>query len=127
MLAAGKADYAKGALFEASSSLYSSATLALQYVHQQNPIRFWIKQPLRAESGQGILHYAHGRSLDGTQLYQKHSFSLVPNARAIHFGLRHDRAIGAGKIAVELLHVSNRGHISGHQYSQISAAYWLDW
>ena len=127
MIAAGKPDYEEGAMFTASGSLYSSAALTLQYANQDHRTRLRIEQPLRAETGQGVLHYAYGRTTDGTPQYRKHAFSLVPNGRALHVGLRHDRTIGAGRFAVELLHIIDQGHVRGNQRSQISTAVQLHW
>ena len=127
MIAAGKPDYEEGAMFTASGSLYSSAALTLQYANQDHRTRLRIEQPLRAETGQGVLHYAYGRTTDGTPQYRKHAFSLVPNGRALHVGLRHDRTLGAGRFAVELLHIIDQGHVRGNQRSQISTAVQLHW
>ncbi len=127
MFAAGKTDHEEGALFETSGSLYSSASLALQYAKDDSRTRFHIEQPLRAETGYGTLHYAYARTLDGTHLYRKHQFSLVPVARAIHLGVRHDRKVAHGQFAVELLHILNHGHVSGASYSQVNLAWQLAW
>ncbi len=127
MVAVGKANYAEGALFEASGSLLSSAVLALGHVDDKHRTRFQIEQPLRAESGEGVLHYAYGRTTDGTPLYRQHSFSLVPDARAFHISLGHEHTIGEGRLTVQLLQVLNRDHVRGQHHSRIAAGYQLNW
>ena len=128
LLAAGRPDYPRGALFKAGGSLYSSASIALERRERGSLTRLSLSQPLRAETGNGVLRYPVGRTRQGDWLYASHRFSLAPAARELRFGLRHHRPLPlGGKFALELAHALNAGHIAGRRRAQASMSYYLNW
>ena len=128
LLAAGRPDYPRGALFKAGGSLYSSASIALERRERGSLTRLSLSQPLRAETGSGVLRYPVGRTRQGDWLYASHRFSLAPAARELRFGLRHHRPLPlGGKFALELAHAHNAGHIAGRRRAQASMSYHLNW
>ena len=128
LLAAGRPDYPRGALFKASGSLYSSASIAIERRGRGSLTRLSLSQPLRAETGAGVLRYPVGRTRQGDWLYASHRFSLAPAARELRFGLRHQGHLPlGGKFALELAHALNAGHIAGRQRAQASLSYHLSW
>ena len=128
LLAAGRPDYPRGALFKAGGSLYSSAAIAIERRKRGSLTRLSLSQPLRAETGAGVLRYPVGRTRQGDWLYASHRFSLAPAARELRFGLRHHRPLPlGGKFALELAHALNAGHIAGRRRAQASMSYHLSW
>ena len=128
LLAAGRPDYPRGALFKAGGSLYSSASIAIERRVRGSLTRLSLSQPLRAETGAGVLRYPVGRTRQGDWLYASHRFSLAPAARELRFGLRHHRPLPlGGKLALELAHALNAGHIAGRRRAQASLNYHLSW
>ena len=128
LLAAGRPDYPRGALFKAGGSLYSSASIALERRGRGSLTHLSLSQPLRAETGAGVLRYPIGRTRQGDWLYASHRFSLAPGARELRFGLRHHRPLPlGGKLALELAHALNAGHIAGRRRAQASLSYHLSW
>ena len=128
LLAAGRPDYPRGALFKAGGSLYSSASIALERRARGSLTRLSLSQPLRAETGAGVLRYPIGRTRQGDWLYASHRFSLAPTARELRFGLRHHRPLPlGGKLALELAHALNAGHIAGRRRVQAGMSYHLSW
>ena len=128
LLAAGRPDYPRGAMFNATGSLYSAASLALEHRGRGSLTRLSLSQPLRAETGAGVLRYPVGRTRQGDWLYASHRFSLAPGARELRFGLRHHRPLPlGGKFALELAHAHNAGHIAGRRRAQASMSYHLNW
>ena len=127
LLAAGYPDYENGAMFAASGSLYSSASLSLEQQDELSQTRLTIEQPLRAESGTGTLRYATGRNKQGEWQYARTRFSLVPETREIRLRLRHDRSLGAGKLAVEATYAHNAGHVAGRSHTHLGLGYHLQW
>ena len=128
LLAAGRPDYPRGALFKAGGSLYSSASIALERRGRGSLTRLSLSQPLRAETGTGVLRYPIGRTRQGDWLYASHRFSLAPTARELRFGLRHHRPLPlGGNFALELAHALNAGHIAGRRRVQAGMSYHLNW
>ena len=128
LLAAGRPDYPRGTLFKAGGSLYSSASIALERRGRGSLTRLSLSQPLRAETGTGVLRYPIGRTRQGDWLYASHRFSLAPTARELRFGLRHHRPLPlGGNFALELAHAFNAGHIAGRRRVQASMSYHLSW
>ena len=128
LLAAGRPDYPRGAMFKAGGSLYSSASIALERRANESLIRLSLSQPLRAETGAGVLRYPVGRTRQGDWLYASHRFSLAPAARELRFGLRHHRPLPlGGKLALELAQSLNAGHIAGRRRAHASMSYHLSW
>ena len=128
LLAAGRPDYPRGALFKAGGSVYSSASIALERRGRGSLTRLSLSQPLRAETGSGVLRYPVGRTRQGDWLYASHRFSLAPTARELRFGLRHHRPLPlGGKLALELAHALNAGHIAGRRRIQAGMSYHLNW
>ena len=127
LLAAGRPDYPRGALFKAGGSLYSSASIALERRARGSLTRLSLSQPLRAETGAGVLSYPIGRTRQGDWLYASHRFSLVPAARELRFGLRHHRPLFKGQLALELSYAHNADHIPGQHRAQAGLGYRLSW
>ena len=128
LLAAGRPDYPRGALFKAGGSLYSSASIAIERRARGSLTRLSLSQPLRAETGAGVLRYPVGRTRQGDWLYASHRFSLTPTARELRFGLRHHRPLPlGGKLALELAQSLNAGHIAGRRLAHASMSYHLNW
>ena len=128
LLAAGRPDYPRGALFKAGGSVYSSASIALERRGRGSLTRLSLSQPLRAETGNGVLRYPIGRTRQGDWLYASHRFSLAPASRELRFGLRHHRPLPfGGNFALELAHALNAGHIAGRRRVQAGMSYHLSW
>ena len=127
LLAAGQPDYARGAMFNATGSLYSAASLALEHRGSATRTRLSIGQPLRAESGRGTLRYAVGRDREGNWRYEQLRFALRPETREVRFQLRHDRPLFKGQLALELSYAHNADHIPGQHRAQAGLGYRLNW
>ena len=127
LLAAGQPDYARGAMFNATGSLYSAASLALEHRGPATRTRLSIGQPLRAESGRGTLRYAVGRDRAGNWRYEQARFALRPETREMRFQLRHDRPLFKGQLAIELSYAHNADHIPGQHRAQAGLGYRLNW
>jgi len=127
LLAAGQPDYARGAMFNATGSLYSAATLALEHRGSETRTRLSIGQPLRAESGRGTLRYAVGRDRVGNWRYEQLRFALRPETRELRFQLRHDRPLFKGQLALELSYAHNADHVPGQHRAQAGLGYRLSW
>ena len=127
LVAAGQPDYARGAMFNATGSLYSAASLALEHRGSATRTRLSIGQPLRAESGRGTLRYAVGRDREGNWRYEQARFSLRPETREARFQLRHDRPLFKGQLAIELSYSHNAGHIPGQHRAQAGIGYHRAW
>ena len=127
LLAAGQPDYARGAMFNATGSLYSAASLALEHREAETRTRLSIGQPLRAESGRGTLRYAVGRDRAGNWRYEQLRFALRPETREARFQLRHDRPLFKGQLALELSYAHNADHVPGQHRAQAGLGYRLSW
>ena len=127
LLAAGQPDYARGAMFNATGSLYSAASLALEHRGSATRTRLSIGQPLRAESGRGTLRYAVGRDRAGNWRYEEARFALRPETREVRFQLRHDRPLFQGQLAIELSYAHNADHVLGQHRTQAGLGYRLSW
>ena len=127
LVAAGQPDYARGAMFNATGSLYSAASLALEHRGAATRTRLSIGQPLRAESGRGTLRYAAGRDRAGNWRYEEARFALRPETRELRFQLRHDRPLFKGQLAIELSYAHNADHVPGQHRAQAGLGYRLSW
>ena len=127
LVAAGQPDYARGAMFNATGSLYSAASLALEHRGSATRTRLSIGQPLRAESGRGTLRYAVGRDRAGNWRYEEARFALRPETRELRFQLRHDRPLFKGQLAVELSYAHNADHVPGQHRAQAGLGYRRAW
>ena len=127
LLAAGQPDYARGAMFNATGSLYSAASLALEHRGSATRTRLSVGQPLRAESGRGTLRYAVGRDRAGNWRYEQLRFALRPETRELRFQLRHDRPLFKGQLALELSYAHNADHVPGQHRAQAGLGYRLSW
>ena len=127
LVAAGQPDYARGAMFNATGSLYSAASLALEHRGSATRTRLSIGQPLRAESGRGTLRYAVGRDRAGNWRYEEARFALRPETRELRFQLRHDRPLFKGQLAIELSYAHNADHVPGQHRAQAGLGYRLSW
>ena len=127
LLAAGQPDYARGAMFNATGSLYSAASLALEHRGAATRTRLSIGQPLRAESGRGTLRYAVGRDRAGNWRYEEARFALRPETREVRFQLRHDRPLFKGQLAIELSYAHNADHVPGQHRAQAGLGYRRAW
>ena len=127
LVAAGQPDYARGAMFNATGSLYSAASLALEHRGSATRTRLSIGQPLRAESGRGTLRYAVGRDRAGNWRYEEARFALRPETREVRFQLRHDRPLFKGQLAIELSYAHNADHVPGQHRAQAGLGYRRAW
>ena len=127
LLAAGQPDYARGAMFNATGSLYSAASLALEHRGLETRTRLSIGQPLRAESGRGTLRYAVGRDRAGNWRHEQLRFALRPETREVRFQLRHDRPLFKGQLALELSYSHNADHVPGQHRAQAGLGYRRAW
>ena len=127
LLAAGQPEYARGAMFNATGSLYSAASLALEHRGSATRTRLSLGQPLRAESGRGTLRYAVGRDRAGNWRYEEARFALRPETRELRFQLRHDRPLFQGQLAIELSYAHNADHVPGQHRAQAGLGYRLSW
>ena len=127
LVAAGQPEYARGAMFNATGSLYSAASLALEHRGSATRTRLSIGQPLRAESGRGTLRYAVGRDRAGNWRYEQARFALRPETREARFQLRHDRPLFKGQLAVELSYAHNADHVPGQHRAQAGLGYRRAW
>ena len=127
LVAAGQPDYARGAMFNATGSLYSAASLALEHRGSATRTRLSIGQPLRAESGRGTLRYAVGRDRAGNWRYEQARFALRPETREVRFQLRHDRPLFKGQLAIELSYAHNADHVPGQHRAQAGLGYRRAW
>ena len=127
LVAAGQPDYARGAMFNATGSLYSAASLALEHRGSATRTRLSIGQPLRAESGRGTLRYAVGRDRAGNWRYEEARFALRPETRELRFQLRHDRPLFKGQLAIELSYAHNADHVPGQHRAQAGLGYRRAW
>jgi len=127
LLAAGQPDYARGAMFNATGSLYSAASLALEHRGTETRTRLSIGQPLRAESGRGTLRHTVGRDRAGNWRYEQLRFALRPETREVRFQLRHDRPLFQGQLAIELSYAHNADHVPGQHRAQAGLGYRRAW
>ena len=127
LVAAGQPDYARGAMFNATGSLYSAASLALEHRGAATRTRLSIGQPLRAESGRGTLRYAVGRDRAGNWRYEEARFALRPETREVRFQLRHDRPLFQGQLAVEFSYAHNADHVPSQHRAQAGLGYRRAW
>lgn len=127
LLAGGRPDYADGAMFHASGALYSAGHVRLRHRGGHTQTALTLGQPLRAESGTGILRYPTGRNLEGKWQFAQQDFSLVPASREIRVQLRHDRPLVGGRVAIELTHAHNAGHVAGQSLTHLGLGYHLQW
>lgn len=126
-VAAGDTDHAKGAMLQTTPALYTAAEAGLAYGVEEAVTRLSLSQPLRAETGAGTVTYPVGRNRDGEWLYTSRNFALSPDAREVRLSLRHDRDVGVGRIAVEVAHAVNAGHVRGRERTSIGLGYRLTW
>ena len=127
MVAAGDTDHAKGAMLRTTPALYTAAEAGLVYERDEAVTRLSLSQPLRAETGTGTVTYPIGRNQDGSWLYTSRNFALSPDAREGRLSLRHDRYAGAGRVAIEIAHAVNSGHVKGRERTSIGLGYRLTW
>lgn len=126
-VAAGDTDHAKGAMLQTTPALYTAAEAGIAYGRGEAVTRLSLSQPLRAETGTGTVTYPIGRNRDGERLYTSRNFALSPDAREVRLSLRHDRDVGVGRVAVEVAHAVNAGHVRGRERTSIGIGYRLAW
>ena len=130
-LGVGHADYRTGGMFEAGQAVYSQGSASLVHTaRDSSTTRLTLKQPLRAETGTGRLHYPTGRRANaaGEHLYASQTVSLVPSGRELRIALRHEHPAGRGRWLLEAGHAANTGHRrNGAHENRIFAAYRLRW
>ena len=126
-VAAGDTDHAKGTMLQTTPAFYTAAEAGLVYGMEEAVTRLSLSQPLRAETGTGTVTYPIGRTQDGERLYTSRNFALSPDAREFRLSLRHDRDVGVGRVAVEVAHAVNSGHVKGRERTSIGIGYRLTW
>ena len=126
-IAAGDTDHAKGAMLQTTPAFYTAAEAGLVHGMEGAVTRLSLSQPLRAETGAGTVTYPIGRTQDGERLYTSRNFALSPDAREFRLSLRHDRDMGVGRVAVEVAHAVNSGHVKGRERTSVGLGYRLTW
>ena len=124
-LATSRPDHASGSMFSTRGGLLSAWSLSFSLKDGKN--RFTVSQPLRAETGTGILRFAAGRDRDGRHDYRQHKVSLVPEARELDFTWRHERPLGMGRILLAAGGAWNANHTSGGTEGWLGAAWRVRW
>lgn len=127
LVAAGRADYPAGAMFQAGGAVYSSGSLALERRADGSRVRLALSQPLRAESGRGTFTYPVGRTPGGAALYDTRDVSLSPDGRETRLTLGGDRALGLGQAVWEVGYARDAGHVPGRALAWAGAAWRMRW
>ncbi len=122
-LALSMPQYQNKAIFQASSSVMSA--MSLRAGTQDTGIS--LEQPLRAETGTGTFRIENGRIENGRRLYDKYHIPLPPDARELRLALRHEEHAPGGKVAFEVGHSVNAGHVPGETETRIGFAYRAAW
>ncbi len=122
-LAYSRSDYADRAIFSASSVVLSALSLRVGTARTS----LTVEQPLHAESGIGTFRIENGRIERGWRLYDLHQVPLRPSAREWRFVLRRDRKHLGGKMALEVHHSVNAGHVPDVSKTGIGWAYLRVW
>ena len=108
-----------------AKGLYSSHRAALEHASARGALtRATVEQPLRAESGSARFHRPVGRTRSGDWVYRDLEVGLRPEARALAFGLHHERPFGKnGRLAVGASHTVDAGHVPGQEETWLGARY----
>ena len=122
-LALAGPQYEEGALFEASPSVMSAASVRVG----TKATGLILEQPLRAETGTGTFRLETGELVNGKRRYEEHRVPLTPNAREVRAALRHEREAGGGRIALEIVGALNADHTPGRSWSGVGVAYGKRW
>ena len=122
-LAAGSADYEGGAMFEATPSLMSAASVRVA----GRRTSLTLESPMRAESGTGTFRLETGHVEDGVRQREAVRVGLRPDGRELRATLRHDVALAAGRIAVEASVAHDAGHVAGAREGRIGLAWNVTW
>lgn len=122
-LALAGPQYEEDALFEASPSVMSAASVRVG----SRRTGITLEQPLRAESGTGTFRLETGELVNGKRRYKEHRVPLAPDAREVRAALRHEREAGGGRIALEIVGALNADHTPGRSWSGVGVAYGKRW
>ena len=115
--------YEENAIFEASPSMLSAASVRVG----TRATGLTLEQPLRAESGTGTLRLENGELKNGQRRYDEHRVRLEPDAREIRATLRHEREAAGGSIAVQVVGAFNANHTTGQSWTGAGVAYRKIW
>ena len=115
--------YEENAIFEASPSMLSAASVRVG----TRATGLTLEQPLRAESGTGTLRLENGELKNGQRRYDEHRVRLEPDAREIRATLRHEREAAGGSIAVQVVGAFNANHTTGQSWTGAGVAYRKTW
>jgi len=123
-LAAGRADYESDAMFEATPSLMSAASVRVA----RHGTSLTLESPLRAESGTGTFRLETGHVEDGVRQRETIRVGLRPDGRELRATLRHDTPLPvAGRIAVEGSVAHDAGHAAGAHEGRLGLAWNVAW
>ena len=122
-LAAGSADYEGDAMFEATPSLMSAASVRVA----GRRTSLTLESPMRAESGTGTFRLETGHVEDGVRHRETVRVGLRPDGRELRATLRHDVALAVGRIAVEASAAHDAGHVAGAREGRIGLAWNVTW
>ncbi|MCY4286410.1 MAG: S8 family serine peptidase [Thiotrichales bacterium] len=123
-LAAGRADYESDAMFEATPSLMSAASVRVA----SRGTSLTLESPMRAESGTGTFRLETGHVEDGVRQRETVRVGLRPDGRELRATLRHDTPLAvAGRIAVEGSVAHDAGHTAGAREGRIGLAWNVTW
>jgi len=122
-LAYSRPQYEGQAIFSASPALMSAMSLRAG----TRSTGITLEQPLRAETGTGIFRVENGRITNGRRLYDTYRVPLRPNAREVRATMRHDREAVGGRVAIEIGHAMNAGHVQGSSETSVGIAWHAKW
>ena len=123
-LAAGRADYESDAMFEATPSLMSAASVRVA----SRGTSLTLESPMRAESGTGTFRLETGHVEDGVRQRETVRVGLRPDGRELRATLRHDTPLAvAGRIAVEGSVAHDAGHAAGARERRIGLVWNVTW
>ncbi len=123
-LAAGRADYESDAMFEATPSLMSAASVRVA----RRGTSLTLESPMRAESGTGTFRLETGHVEDGVRQRETVRVGLRPDGRELRATLRHDTPLPvAGRIAVEGSVAHDAGHTAGAREGRVGLAWNVTW
>ena len=114
-------------MLRTTPAFYTAAEVGLVHEKADDETRLSVLQPLRAETGTGTVTYPVGRTVDGERLYASRTFALSPDAREVRLSLRRDLRLGAGRLAIEIAHAVDAGHVKGRERTSGGIGYRLAW
>ena len=113
----------RSAVFETSPVLMSA--LAVRAGNDRTSLT--VRQPLRAEAGNGVFHLENGHTEDGRRLRDAYRVRLKPEGREMRATLRHEVEGRRWKVAFEATAAIDAGHVPGERDVAIGAVFRRRW